>query len=63
MPGSVIVTMNDELHIGRATAGAEGAVRSVAKDGVCLHVTHIDQRRSPDGQAAHVWAGAVRVGC
>lgn len=63
VPDSVIVTMNDELHIGRAVAGASGAVRSVSKDGVCLYIRHIEQRPSPDGKVQYVWAGAVRVSC
>jgi hypothetical protein len=63
VPGSVIVTMNEELHIGRAVAGGSGAVRSVSKGGVCLYVRHIEQHPSPDGKLLYVWAGAVRVSC
>jgi hypothetical protein len=62
LPETVIVTRNDELHIGRAVTDGSGAVRSASKDGRCLHVRHIEQRPSP-GTVQHVWAGAVRVSC
>lgn len=63
LPGSVVVTMNDELHIGRSRAGRDGAVRTVSKGGVCLYVRHVERRASPDGAASYVWVGTAKVTC
>lgn len=63
IPGQVIVTFNDELHIGRDRAGSGGKVQSVLGKNACLYVSATEKKLQPGAPRKFVWAEAVKVSC
>lgn len=61
LPGTIILTDNDELHPGRMTAG--GLVGANQGKGACLYVHQVKARRELPKPTRYVWARATKITC
>jgi hypothetical protein len=63
LPGTIMLTLNDELHPGRESPGQDGMIGANYGEGACLYVHEVRARRELPKPVRFIWARATKVTC